>query len=135
MAAPRSPTAGQKVKIKAIEEVLPSAELLAHYKARIGAWTCTRVPLCNALPELHMWDSNSGVLCYERKPVQPCTHMQAVCCYCLLQAPDKGEFLLLSLQTSLNRSGRSCCTLLTDVQCTRMRRIGWSGRTASAQMK
>jgi hypothetical protein len=36
MAAPSSPAAGQKVKIKALEEVLPSAELLAHYKARIG---------------------------------------------------------------------------------------------------
>lgn len=49
MAAPSSPTAGQKVKIKAIEEVLPSAELLAHYKARIDQFEQEREELLHAV--------------------------------------------------------------------------------------
>uniref|UniRef100_A0A383VMW0 Uncharacterized protein n=1 Tax=Tetradesmus obliquus TaxID=3088 RepID=A0A383VMW0_TETOB len=49
MAAPSSPTVGQKVKIKAIEEVLPSKELLAHYKARIDQFEQEREELLHAV--------------------------------------------------------------------------------------
>ncbi|KAF6256024.1 hypothetical protein COO60DRAFT_1627324 [Scenedesmus sp. NREL 46B-D3] len=49
MAAPSSPCAGQKVKSKAIEEVLPSAELLAHYKSRIDQFEQERKELLHAV--------------------------------------------------------------------------------------